>query len=183
MKTDEILSALSCIPARDCSYAQRLGIGMALKDTDCACDVWDAWSRDDTHYIEGGSTRRFETIKGGEHPIAVRAIRATARKRGWVFAFTDFADERELTPNEMLMRCLEAVFQPGGIVGCAAQLRPGAKGKLKPINTNPAMKAADFNNRPREENAIDAVTAPIAGIAAHGSGLARRTKKDRRTGT
>lgn len=29
---DEILSALSCIPVRECSYAEWLGIGMALKD-------------------------------------------------------------------------------------------------------------------------------------------------------
>ena len=29
---DEIISALSCIPVRNCSYAEWLGIGMALKD-------------------------------------------------------------------------------------------------------------------------------------------------------
>ena len=29
---DEILSALACIPVRTCSYAEWLGIGMALKD-------------------------------------------------------------------------------------------------------------------------------------------------------
>ena len=36
---DEIISALSCIPVRNCSYAEWLGIGMALKDAGYECAV------------------------------------------------------------------------------------------------------------------------------------------------
>ena len=38
---DEVLSALACIPAKDCSYAEWLETGMALKDAGYECAVWD----------------------------------------------------------------------------------------------------------------------------------------------
>ena len=83
---DEILSALACIPVRTCSYAEWLGIGMALKDAGYACSVWDDWSRDDKRYVEGDCARRWATFKGSDRPITVRTIRAMARKNGWVSA-------------------------------------------------------------------------------------------------
>ena len=61
---DEILSALACIPVRTCSYAEWLGIGMALKDAGYECAVWDDWSRDDKRYVEGDCARRWATFKG-----------------------------------------------------------------------------------------------------------------------
>ena len=85
---DEILSALACIPVRTCSYAEWLGIGMALKDAGYECAVWDNWSRDDKRYVEG------DCVPGAGRPsraaialITVRTIRAMARKNGWVSAF------------------------------------------------------------------------------------------------
>ena len=101
---DEILSALACIPVRTCSYAEWLGIGMALNDAGYECAVWDDWSRDDKRYVEGDCARRWATFKGSEHPITVRTIRAMARKNGWVSAFTDFEDTRELAPTQTLVQ-------------------------------------------------------------------------------
>lgn len=94
---DEIISALSCIPVKDCSYAEWLGIGMALKDAGYECAVWDEWSKNDKRYIAGDCERRWASFKGSEHPITVRTIRAMARKNGWISAFTDFEDMQELT--------------------------------------------------------------------------------------
>lgn len=93
---DEIISALSCIPVKDCSYAEWLGIGMALKDAGYECTVWDEWSKNDKRYIAGDCERRWASFKGSEHPITVRTIRAMARKNGWISAFTDFEDVQEL---------------------------------------------------------------------------------------
>ena len=147
---DEILSALACIPVRTCSYAEWLGIGMALKDAGYECTVWDNWSRDDKRYVEGDCARRWATFKGSERPITVRTIRAMARKNGWVSAFTDFEDTRELAPTQTLIRYLEAMFQPDELVGFATQVRPDNHGKLKPINTNLALKASEFIDQLRD---------------------------------
>lgn len=144
---DEIISALSCIPVRDCSYAEWLGIGMALKDAGYECAVWDDWSRNDERYIAGDCERRWVTFKGSERPVTVRTIRAMARKNGWISAFTDFDDCQELTPCDMLIRYLETLYQPDDIVGYATQVKPDNHGKLKPINTNLAIKASAFIDR------------------------------------
>ena len=154
---DDILSALSCIPVRECSYAEWLGIGMALKDAGYECAVWDEWSKNDKRYIEGDCERRWASFKGSEHPITVRTIRAMARKNGWISAFTDFEDVQELTPCEMLIRYLETLFKPDDIVGFATQVAQDNHGKLKPINTNLAMKASEFIDRLRSTNDIEAV--------------------------
>lgn len=154
---DEVLSALSCIPVRDCSYAEWLGIGMALKNAGYECSVWDEWSQNDERYIKGDCERRWATFKGSERPVTVRTIRAMARKNGWISAFTDFDDCRELTPCEMLIRYLEAMYQPEDIVGFATQVRPDNHGKLKPINTNLSLKASAFINRLRSASDISDV--------------------------
>ncbi len=154
---DEIISALSCIPVKDCSYAEWLGIGMALKDAGYACDVWDEWSKDDKRYIAGDCERRWVSFRGSEHPITVRTIRAMARKNGWSSALSDFADMPELNPTEMLITYLETLFQPNDIVGYATQVSQDNHGKLKPINTNQAMKAADFIARLQETGDIASV--------------------------
>ena len=156
---DEILSALSCIPVRTCSYAEWLGIGMALKDAGYECDVWDDWSRDDSRYVAGDCERRWAGFKGCERPITVRTIRAMARKNGWISAFTDFADD-PASPAEMLIRYLETLFQPNELVGFATQVRPDSHGKLKPINTNLAMKASVFIDRLRSAADIGEVIGP-----------------------
>ena len=151
---DEIISALGCIPVRNCTYAEWLGIGMALKDAGYECAVWDEWSKDDKRYIAGDCERRWASFKGSEHPITVRTIRAMARKNGWVSAFTDFEDTQELAPCEMLIRYLETLFKPDDIVGFATQVAPDAHGKLKPINTNLAMRVSDFIGRLHETDDI-----------------------------
>lgn len=154
---DEILSALSCIPVRDCTYAEWLGVGMALKDAGYECSVWDEWSKDDQRYVEGDCERRWATFKGSEHPVTLRTIRAMARKNGWVSAFTDFEDTGELAPREMLIRYLETLFSPDDLVGFVTQAAPDSHGKLRPVNTNLAMKASEFIARLRKEDDIDAV--------------------------
>ena len=151
---DEIISALGCIPVRNCTYAEWLGIGMALKDAGYECAVWDEWSKDDKRYIAGDCEHRWASFKGSEHPITVRTIRAMARKNGWVSAFTDFEDTQELAPCEMLIRYLETLFKPDDIVGFATQVAPDAHGKLKPINTNLAMRVSDFIGRLHETDDI-----------------------------
>ncbi len=154
---DEILSALNCIPVRDCSYAEWLGIGMALKDAGYECTVWDEWSKDDKRYIAGDCERRWASFKGSEHPVTVRTIRAMARKNGWVSAFTDFGDVQEQMPCEMLIRYLDTLFKHDDIVGFATQVASDSHGKLKPINTNLAMRASEFIDRLKEANDIEEV--------------------------
>ena len=134
---------------------------MALKDAGYECSVWDEWSKDDQRYVEGDCERRWATFKGSEHPVTLRTIRAMARKNGWVSAFTDFEDTVELAPREMLIRYLETLFSPGDLVGFVTQAAPDSHGKLRPVNTNLAMKASEFIARLRKEDDIDAFMAKI----------------------
>ena len=157
---DEILSALGCIPVKECSYDEWLGVGMALKDAGYGPDVWDEWSRDDARYVEGDCERRWGTFKGSEHPVTARTIRAMARKRGWVSAFTDFKNVDDLNPKEMLIRYLETLYAPEDIVGYATQVVPDAHGKLKPVNTNMVLKAKDFIKQLDEAEDIGDVIGP-----------------------
>ena len=157
---DEILSALACIPVRTCSYAEWLGIGMALKDAGFGCEVWDDWSKNDRRYVEGDCARRWATFKGSERPVTVRTIRAMARKRGWVSASCDFQDEQEPTPRDMLIRYLETLYQPEDIVGYATQIARDQRGRPRPINTNLALKASEFIGRLREAEDIQTVIGP-----------------------
>ena len=157
---DEILSALGCIPVKDCTYAEWLGIGMALKDAGFGCKVWDDWSKNDRRYVEGDCARRWATFKGSERPVTVRTIRAMARKRGWVSASCDFQDEQEPTPRDMLLRYLETLYQPEDIVGYATQIARDQRGRPRPINTNLALKASEFIGRLREAEDIQTVIGP-----------------------
>ncbi len=157
---DEILSALGCIPVKDCTYAEWLGIGMALKDAGFGCEVWDDWSKNDRRYVEGDCARRWATFKGSERPVTVRTIRAMARKRGWVSASCDFQDEQEPTPRDMLIRYLETLYQPEDIVGYATQIARDQRGRPRPINTNLALKASEFIGRLREAEDIQTVIGP-----------------------
>ena len=157
---DEILSALGCIPVKDCTYAEWLGIGMALKDAGFGCEVWDDWSKNDRRYVEGDCARRWATFKGSERPVTVRTIRAMARKRGWVSASCDFQDEQEPTPRDMLIRYLETLYQPEDIVGYATQIARDQHGRPRPINTNLALKASEFIGRLREAEDIQTVIGP-----------------------
>lgn len=157
---DEILSALGCIPVKDCTYAEWLGIGMALKDAGFGCEVWDDWSKNDRRYVEGDCARRWATFKGSERPVTVRTIRAMARKRGWLSASCDFQDEQEPTPRDMLIRYLETLYQPEDIVGYATQIARDQRGRPRPINTNLALKASEFIGRLREAEDIQTVIGP-----------------------
>ena len=157
---DEILSALGCIPVKDCTYAEGLGIGMALTDAGFGCVVWDFWSKNDRRYVEGDCARRWATFKGSERPVTVRTIRAMARKRGWVSASCDFQDEQEPTPRDMLIRYLETLYQPEDIVGYATQIARDQRGRPRPINTNLALKASEFIGRLREAEDIQTVIGP-----------------------
>ena len=51
-------------------------------------------------------------------------------------------------------------FQPDELVGYATQVKPDNHGKLKPINTNLAMKASEFIDRLRDAESIEAVIGP-----------------------
>lgn len=157
---DEILSALECIPVRECSYEEWLETGMALKDAGYECGVWDEWSRDDPRYVPGDCERRWSGFRGAQRPVTVRSILALARKHGWLSAAADFADAMDSTPAEALARYIEALYQPEEIVGFVTQVRPDSHGKLKPVNTNLSMKAADFIERLKQCDNIEEVIGP-----------------------
>ena len=157
---NDLLAALEYVRAGNLTYDEWTAVGMGLKEAGLPCSVWDDWSRDDKRYVEGDCARRWATFKGSDRPITVRTIRAMARKNGWVSAFTDFEDTRELAPTQTLIRYLEAMFQPDELVGYATQVKPDNHGKLKPINTNLAMKASEFIDRLRDAESIEAVIGP-----------------------
>ena len=157
---DEVLSALGCVPVRECSYAEWLETGMALKDAGYACEVWDEWSRDDPRYVPGDCERRWAGFRGAPRPVTVRSILALARRHGWFSAAADFADDTDATPAGMLARYIETLYQPEETVGFATQVKADSHGRYKPVNTNLSLKAADFIERLEQCGSIEEVIGP-----------------------
>ena len=157
---DEVLSALGCVPVRECSYAEWLEAGMALKDAGYACEVWDDWSRDDPRYVPGDCERRWAGFRGAPRPVTVRSILALARRHGWFSAAADFADDTDATPAGMLARYIETLYQPEETVGFATQVKADSHGRYKPVNTNLSLKAADFIERLEQCGSIEEVIGP-----------------------
>ena len=167
---DEVLSALGCVPVRECSYAEWLETGMALKDAGYACEVWDEWSRDDSRYVPGDCEHRWAGFRGAPRPVTVRSILALARRHGWFSAAADFADDTDATPAGMLARYIETLYQPEETVGFATQVKADSHGRYKPVNTNLSLKAADFIERLEQCGSIEEVIGPTARSAARGYG-------------
>lgn len=153
---DEILSALSCIPAKECSYQEWLSIGMALKEAGYAPEIWDEWSKDDSRYVPGDCERRWETFKGAERPVTVRTILMLAKRHGWVSSSYDY-DDLPIASWEMLYRYIAVLFGKEELVGYTTRTSTDSHGKAKPYNSGQAMKAADLCARLLEQRSISAV--------------------------
>ena len=69
-------------PAR-LTYQEWCNVGMALKHEGYSCDVWDAWSRNDSRYHTGECQRKWETFHGSTSPVTGGTIVQMAKDQGW----------------------------------------------------------------------------------------------------
>ena len=79
-----ILEALEHIDPARLTYTEWCNVGMALKHEGLTCDVWDAWSRNDSRYHSGECQRKWDSFHGASSPVTGGTIVQMAKDQGWV---------------------------------------------------------------------------------------------------
>ncbi|MGI6593481.1 MAG: AAA family ATPase [Christensenellales bacterium] len=134
--SNNILEALNHINVAELTYDEWLSVGMALKNENYDCSVWDDWSRNDERYKAGECQRKWSTFGGSSNPITGATIVQMAQNRGFVartfegdgcIGWDDAIEydgigstyeiEETLTPAEQLITYLETLFEPDELVG------------------------------------------------------------------
>ena len=80
---NNILTALSHLPASELSYQEWIFVGMALQTEGFDCSVWDSWSRNDPRYQPGECERKWRTFRGSSNPVTGGTICRLALEHGW----------------------------------------------------------------------------------------------------
>ena len=81
---NNILEALEHIDPARLTYTEWCNVGMALKHEGLTCDVWDAWSRNDSRYHSGECQRKWDSFHGASSPVTGGTIVQMAKDQGWV---------------------------------------------------------------------------------------------------
>lgn len=79
----KIISALSYISVRECSYNDWITVGMALKEEGFPCSAWNDWSRNDSRYHPGECEKKWDSFQGSGSPVKGETIVQMAKDRGW----------------------------------------------------------------------------------------------------
>ena len=154
-KTD-LKEPLKYIDPASLSYEEWLSVGMALKQENYPIYVWEDWSMTDPdRYDESICERKWKSFDSDE--ITGGTIVQMAKERGWspekklnvymsddkyqpVISWEDgYADEQPVfteptnwNQSKDLIRYLEAVFEPGDIIGYTMKSSKTDKGKYVP---------------------------------------------------
>lgn len=84
MMSDRIMSALRAIHVAEVTRDVWIAVGMALKQENYPCSVWDEWSQNDDRYIPGECERLWESFHGSSHPVRGGTIIQIAKQHGWI---------------------------------------------------------------------------------------------------
>lgn len=154
-KTD-LKEPLKYIDPASLSYEEWLSVGMALKQENYPIYVWEEWSMTDPdRYDESICERKWKSFDSDE--ITGGTIVQMAKERGWspekklnvymsddkyqpVISWEDgyadiqpaFTEPTNWNPSKDLTRYLEAVFEPGDIIGYTMKSSKTDKGKYVP---------------------------------------------------
>lgn len=148
MERTNLAELIEHIPPGELNYQEWCSVGMALKQEGYAVSVWDAWSsKDPGRYHQGECERKWRTFNGSVQPVTGGTIVQMAIERGWAperGRELDWDDEitmdgvvcqpgwvegrevrepKEWHPGKEVTRYIEALFEPGEIVGFAMKSR------------------------------------------------------------
>ncbi len=86
----DLIPLLAYIKPADLSYQEWTNVGMALKEENYDCAVWDEWSRNDSRYHPGECFRKWESFRGAASPVTGGTIVQMAKDAGWRPAYEDY---------------------------------------------------------------------------------------------
>ena len=80
---ENIREILAYIDPAVLTYEEWLSCGMALKDANFPCSVWDEWSQNDTRYHAGECERKWNTFNGSSSPVTIATVMQMAYDNGY----------------------------------------------------------------------------------------------------
>lgn len=80
---ENIKEILSFINPATLTYDEWLSCGMALKDANFPCSIWDEWSKNDNRYHPGECERKWKTFNGSSSPVTIATVMQMAYDNGY----------------------------------------------------------------------------------------------------
>ena len=168
MEKFDLRELLDHLHASDCSYEEWTLVGMALKQEGYSVSDWDLWSsRDPGRYHAGECLKKWRSFRGNTSPVAGGTIYQLAVDHGWQPSHAGYEldwdspidsdgpvidqswvepkDVRTPTdwhPGQELARYLQALFEPGEIVGFVTKSWKNDKGRYIPKDRGVYNKTA-----------------------------------------
>lgn len=151
----DLTEYLEYIPCSSLSYQDWINVGMALKHEDYPCNIWEAWSRQDSRFREGECQKKWQTFNGSSEPVTAGTIVQMAKDYGYDPArndeLLDWDDEigvdkydiawvepeeveeaEDLNPYDQIVSYLNALFEPDENVSIVMKSFKDEDGKFKP---------------------------------------------------
>ena len=144
----DIEQALQYIDCSTLSYTEWIQVGMAVKEAGMGCEVWDAWSAQDSgRYHPGDCEKKWDSFGGASQPITQAYIFKLAKDNGWrkydgndetlewdgVIEYDgDTKDTPKWNPVDDFKRYLRALFQPDEYISWVTEAKQDEDGKWKP---------------------------------------------------
>ena len=146
----DIEQALQYIDCSTLSYTEWIQVGMAIKEAGMGCEVWDAWSAQDSgRYHPGDCEKKWDSFNGSAQPITQAYIFKLAKDNGWrkydgsdetlewdgeieYDGDTGVLHKAEWNPVEDFSRYLHALFQSDEHISWVTEAKQDEDGKWKP---------------------------------------------------
>ena len=157
MEKFDLRELLDHLHASDCSYEEWTLVGMALKQEGYSVSDWDLWSsRDPGRYHADECLKKWRSFRGNTSPVAGGTIYQLAVDHGWQPSHAGYEldwdspidsdgpviDQSWVEPKDVrtptdwhrgqeLARYLQALFEPGEIVGFVTKSWKNDKGRIQ----------------------------------------------------
>lgn len=144
----DIEQALEYIDCSTLSYTEWIQVGMAIKEAGMGCEVWDAWSAQDSgRYHPGDCEKKWDSFGGASQPITQAYIFKLAKDNGWrkydgnddtlewdgIIEYDgETPDAPKWNPVDDFKRYLRALFQPDEYISWVTEAKQDEDGKWKP---------------------------------------------------
>ena len=168
MENRNLRELLRYINPAECTYEEWAEVGMALKHEGYSVSDWDEWSRQDMgRYHSGECERKWSSFRGSASPVTGGTIYQMAVEHGWqpdrggyeldwdspidqdgVVVDTNWLEARDVHepsswhPAKQLTEYLQALFEPGEVVGFVTKSWKNEKGKYIPKDKGLYTKTA-----------------------------------------
>ena len=163
----DLTEYLDYIPCGSLSYQEWVNVGMALKHEGYPCNIWEAWSRNDSRFKEGECVKKWQTFNGAAEPVTGGTIIEYAKQYGYDPVkndeLLDWDDEigvdkydlawvepeeveeaEDLNPYDQIITYLNALFEPEEKVSIVMKSFRDEDGRYKPSGRGSTRNVKDL---------------------------------------